>query len=123
MSRPIDRDPAAQLPLKPDVFWILTVLARGDLHGYGVMQEAERLSEGRVRLRPGPLYRRLARLLDDGLVEEVDAPPGDAEGEDPRRRYYRITPFGRTVALAEAERMARALATARGAGLEPGGRS
>jgi len=114
------RDPAALLPLKPDVFWILAVLARGELHGYGILQEAERLSDGLVQLRPGPLYRRLGRLLDDGLVEEVDERPVAAEGHDERRRYYRITAFGAQVARAETERMAHALAMARQAGLGPG---
>ncbi|MBW3534242.1 MAG: PadR family transcriptional regulator [Gemmatimonadetes bacterium] len=119
MARSTGRQPAELLPLKPDVFWILAVLARGERHGYGILQEAERLSGGSVLLRPGPLYRRLSRLLDEGLLVEVDERPADVEGHDERRRYYRITPFGARVAGAEAERMARALAMARDAGLAP----
>lgn len=112
-------DPARLLPLKPDVFWILTVLARGDLHGYAILQEADRLSAGAVRLRPGPLYRRLAKLLEEGLVEEVEERPAHVEGRDERRRYYRITGFGARVVRSEAERMARAVASAREAGVGP----
>lgn len=121
MASSTGRDAHDLIPLKPDVFWILAVLARGERHGYGILQEAERLSEGRARLRPGPLYRRLARMLDDGLLEEVDERPADVEGHDERRRYYRITAFGARVARAETERMARALSTAREAGLAPEG--
>ena len=115
------RDPAELLPLKPDVFWILAVVAAGEAHGYAVMQEAERRSSGQVRLRPGALYRRLAWMLEEGLLEELDERPTHVEGHDERRRYYRVTPFGARVAEAEARRMERALSAARDAGLALGG--
>jgi DNA-binding PadR family transcriptional regulator len=117
-----DRDPTRLLPLKPDVFLILTVLARGERHGYAIMQEAERVSGGAVRLAPGALYRRLGWMLDQGLLEESGERPVEAEGHDGRRRYYRVTAFGLRVADAEAARMARALDHAREAGLVRGGR-
>lgn len=103
-------------PLKPDVFWILTALAGSACHGYALLQEVERLSAGHLRLRPGPLYRRLARLLDDGLIDEAEDPAADDPGHDPRRRIYRITDAGRTAVQAETERLAHALYAARAAG-------
>jgi DNA-binding PadR family transcriptional regulator len=91
------------LPLAPVWFEILLALAGGDLHGYAVMQEVARRSAGAVTLHPGSLYRALARLLEDALIVELDARPED--GDDERRRYYQITPLGRAVARAEAQRL------------------
>jgi DNA-binding MarR family transcriptional regulator len=76
-------------PLTPVVFNILLALWRCERHGYGIMQEVRRESEGRVVLRPGTLYRALSRLLESGLVEESDLRP-DPELDDERRRYYRL---------------------------------
>jgi DNA-binding PadR family transcriptional regulator len=95
--------PERFLPLAPVWFEILLALAGGDLHGYAVMQEVARRSEGAVTLHPGSLYRALARLLEDALIVELDARPED--GDDERRRYYQITPLGRAVARAEAQRL------------------
>lgn len=95
--------PERFLPLAPVWFEILLALAAGELHGYAVMQEVARRSGGTVTLHPGSLYRALARLLEDALIVELDARP--AAGDDERRRYYQITPLGRTVAGAEAERL------------------
>lgn len=118
------RDPGSFLPLKPDVFLILTVLAGGDQYGYGIMQEAEERSLGRTRIQAGPLYRRLRWMLEEEMIQEVGERVG---GEDPeeRRRYYRITPFGRRVAAAEARRMGELLAAAQEVALigEPGPRN
>jgi DNA-binding PadR family transcriptional regulator len=114
---PSSRDPTMLLPLKPDVLMILTVLARGERHGYAIMQEAERLSDGALRLQPGALYRRLAWMLDEGLLEELNERPAEVDGHDGRRRYYGVTPFGARVAAAEARRMAGALTAMRRAGL------
>jgi len=114
---PSGHDPQDFLPMKPDAFMILTVVAAGERHGYAIMQEAERLSGGTLRLQPGALYRRLKWMLAEGLLEELDERPTDVEGHDERRRYYRVTPFGRQVADAEAHRMARAVEAARDAGL------
>lgn len=113
-------DPSALLPLKPDVLMILTVLAAGERHGYAIMQEAERASAGAVRLQPGALYRRLAWMLERGLIDELDERPTDIDGHDERRRYYRVTPFGARVAAAEAERMAAALEAVHRVGLADG---
>jgi len=85
-------------PLKPADFQILLCLAGGPRHGYEIMKEVEHETGGRVRLEVGTLYRILARLLDEGLLEEADA-----EG---RRRNYRLTPAGRRALKAEAERLA-----------------
>src|SRR5689334_3680627 len=93
------------LPLKPDVFYVLLVLLHGERHGYAIMREAAERSEGRVELQAGALYRLLARLLADGLVVESQRRPA-ADADDERRRYYRITPLGKRVIAAEAERMA-----------------
>ena len=95
--------PERFLPLAPVWFEILLALAGGDLHGYAVMQEVTRRSAGAVTLHPGSLYRALARLLEDALMVELDARPED--GDDERRRYYQITPLGRAVARAEAQRL------------------
>jgi DNA-binding PadR family transcriptional regulator len=109
MSGP--RDPAVFLPLKPDVFAILLVLLEGDAHGYRMIKAAEERTGRRGQLQTGALYRLLRQMLDQDLVREVEAP---AAGEhDERRRYYRITPFGREVAEAEAERMAELVSLSR----------
>jgi len=104
-------EPEAFLPLTPVVFEILLSLAGGERHGYSIMQEVESRSGGAVALRAGSLYRALARLLDDGLVEELEERPDP--GGDERRRYYRLTATGQEVAAAEARRLARQLGTAR----------
>lgn len=88
--------------LKPSDFHILLVLAEGPRHGYGIMKEVERESRGDVHLELGSLYRLLARLLDEGLLEE-----GEGAGDpDERRRYYRLTRLGRRVLKEEAGRLA-----------------
>ena len=101
--------PDAFLPLPPVWFDILLALAGGDLHGYAVMQEVTRHSD--ASLHPGTLYRALARLLESELIEERAERPAD--GDDERRRYYRLTALGRVVARGEATRMARQVDRAR----------
>jgi len=98
------------LPLTPVVFEMLLALASADQHGYTVMQEVERRTDGRIVLHPGTLYRALGRLLDTGLIEELDERPDE---DDERRRYYRLTPLGRAVARAEADRLAAQVTAAR----------
>ena len=110
MARPTDPT-AAHLPLKPVLFWMLLVLTDGASHGYGLLKEIEARTEGRLRLEPGNLYRYVKRLLDTGLIEEVEA-PADAESSDDRRRYYAVTGLGRDVVRAEAERMRSLVAAA-----------
>ena len=107
-----DRSPETQLPLTPATFEILMALADGERHGYAIMKEVEERTGGDVRLGPGTLYGSLKRLLETGLVDE-GAERADPELGDERRRYYRITPFGLSVARAEAGRMESLVRTAR----------
>ena len=106
------RDPRSLLPLTPAVLHILLSLADGERHGYGIMREVEDRTGGETRLGPGTLYGSIKRMLADGLIEESDDRP-DPELDDERRRYYRLTDFGRRVAGAEAERLASLVGTAR----------
>jgi DNA-binding PadR family transcriptional regulator len=99
------------LPLRPELLFILLVLAQRARHGYALLEAVALESEGEVRLRIGSLYRLLGRLLDDGLIEEV-GPPAHERSGDERRRYYGITRTGRAVLSAEVERMKRVLALA-----------
>lgn len=112
-------DPDEHLPLTPVVFEILISLAGEERHGYAILRDVEERTEGRLRLHAGTLYRALGRLVDDGLLEETEGP---AEGEDERRRYYRLTAPGRRVAGAEAARLERQVRSARARDLleEPG---
>src|SRR5438552_2379844 len=89
------------LPLTPVVFEIMLALADGERHGYNILQEVETRSGGGVSLHAGSLYRALARLLEQGLIEELDAPAREPS-DDERRRYYRLTSRGIAVAKAEA---------------------
>ena len=98
------RDPNPLLPLTPAGFHILLALADGEKHGYAIMQEVAKRSQGKVRLGPGTLYGSIKRMLSEGLIEESDERP-DPKLDDERRRYYRLTEFGQRVAEAEAERL------------------
>jgi DNA-binding PadR family transcriptional regulator len=99
------------LPLTPVVFEIALALAAGERHGYEIMQDVERRTDGRITLHAGTLYRALARLVDVGLIEELDERPEPSSDE--RRRYYRLTDFGRRVAQAEAARLESQVRAAR----------
>jgi DNA-binding PadR family transcriptional regulator len=105
--KPAPRDPSAFLPLKHDVFDILLVLLESDAHGYRILKESRQRAGRTGQLQAGTLYRLLRQMLDRGLVEEIDAPPREATDE--RRRFYRITLFGRAVVRAEARRWAGVL--------------
>ncbi len=98
----IREDFSPYLPLSPATLHILLSLAAEDRHGYGIMQEVARQSDGRYKLGPGTLYDNLQRLTSQGLVEEA---PGPGPGDDPRRHYYRLTSAGRGVLAAEVERL------------------
>ncbi len=98
--------------LTPAVFHILLALADGESHGYGIMQDVERFTNGETRLGPGTLYRSIQRMLVDGLIEELAIALHD-ETDDDRRRYYRLTPQGRAAAKREAERLADLVDAAR----------
>jgi DNA-binding PadR family transcriptional regulator len=104
--------PETFLPLTPVAFEILLALADGEQHGYSIMREVERRSTGAVMLHPGTLYRALARLLESGLIQELEERP-DPRHDDERRRYYQLTDRGIAVARAEAERLASQLSAAR----------
>src|SRR5213593_4037818 len=90
------------LPLSPATLHILLSLAAGDMHGYAIMQEIARQSEGQYKLGPGTLYDNLQKLISQRLVDEA---PRRSGSEDPRRRYYRLTSFGRRVLSAEVARL------------------
>jgi DNA-binding PadR family transcriptional regulator len=98
------------LPLSPAVLHILLSLAGEDRHGYGIMQEVARQSDGQYRLGPGTLYDNLQKTLRQGLVENA---PGTKTRDDPRRRYYRLTPFGRRLLSAEVVRLESVVREAR----------
>ena len=100
------------LPLRPVVFQVLLSLAEGERHGYGIVQDIAQRSSARLQLEPGNLYRTLRFMLDEGLIEESGRRPV-AGKDDERRRYYRVTRFGRQVAMAEAERLEMLVSEAR----------
>jgi DNA-binding PadR family transcriptional regulator len=100
------------LPLTPAIAHILIALADADRHGYGIMLEVERLTDGATRMGPGTLYGTIKRMLAAKLIEEADERP-DPDLDDERRRYYRITALGRRVLQAESARMAALVAAAR----------
>ena len=104
------------LPLPQAVFQILVALADQDRHGYAIMQDVVARTGGALRLSPGTLYGSIKRMLEDGLIVEVDDRPSPDE-DDERRRYYRITQFGRDLAKAEADRLTVLLRQARAVGL------
>lgn len=95
----VDRNPEDALPLTPAVFHVLLALADGQKHGYAILKEVEQRTGGAVSLSTGTLYGIVKRLLADGLIRE------SAAGSDERRRAYRLTAYGRKVALAEAGRL------------------
>ena len=119
--RRLARDPAELIPLKHATYQVLLALGDGDaLHGYAIMQAVAAMNDGRESILPGTLYAALARMVDQGLVEESD-PRDDASGGPPRR-YYRRTSFGRAVARAESERLRALLDVARAQNIFGGGK-
>src|SRR5262249_21695215 len=108
--------PDLPAPVTPAVFQILLALADGESHGYGIMQEVDRLTRGEKPLGPGTLYRSIQRMRVDGLIQEL-AIALHAESDDDRRRYYRLTAQGLAVARAEARRLADLVEAARSRGL------
>ncbi len=112
MSQP-NKSSEPQIALTPAMFQVLLALGDGDKHGYAILKEVEEQTDGHVRLSTGTLYAIIKRLLTEGIVQECrNRPP--AEEDDQRRRYYRLTPVGRAMAITEAERMEKLIATARG---------
>ena len=100
------RDPAVFLPLKPNWFHILLSLAEGVRHGYAIMQEVSKRTDGKLRLWPTTVYGSINKMEEADLVEQVEF-DGTDETEDERRHYYAITSFGRDVLSAEAHRLSR----------------
>ncbi len=98
--------------ITPAMFHILLSLADGERHGYAIMQMVEENTQGEVRLPPGTLYRSIKRLLNDGLIAVSEERP-NADEDDERRRYYRITELGLAAAVAEARRLAEIVGLAR----------
>lgn len=111
-------DPAVarHLPLKPTALQILLSLAAGERYGYAIIQEVERRTEGAVRLHPGVLYRFIRRLDEGGLIRELEHRPVPEADDDERRRYYALTPLGRSVVAAELARMEEMIIWARDVG-------
>lgn len=111
-------DPDAHLPLKAVDAAILIVLARGPLHGYGIVKAMEDDSGGAIRLEPGNFYRYVRRLTDAGLVAKAGR-AATPEAADERRQYLQVTRLGRSVLAAEARRL-RALVDAAETALQAG---
>jgi DNA-binding PadR family transcriptional regulator len=107
------------LPLPPVTFHILVALADDDRHGYAIIQDIAARTNGELKIQAGTLYRSIQRMLEQGLVVEKRTRPQIGE-DDQRRRYYRITPFGRAVAGAEAKRLTQMVRLARACGFVPG---
>ncbi len=100
-----DETPALnQTPLSPTLFHILLSLAEGERHGYALKREIALRTGGKLKLGPGVLYGSISKMLELGMIEESHDRP-DPHLDDERRRYYRITAYGRKVAQAEAARM------------------
>lgn len=106
-----ETDVAEHLPLTPPVFHILLALADEERHGYAIIMEVARRTDGAVKLGSGTLYAAIKRLLQIGIIEETEDRPAP-EADDERRRYYRITELGLLVAQAEVDRMAQLLTIA-----------
>ena len=104
--------PSELLPLTPPVFHILLSLVDEERHGYGIMQDVAQQTGDSLQLGPGTLYGCLKRMLAAQLVEESEERP-DPALDDERRRYYRMTPLGRQVVRAEAQRLATAVTAAK----------
>jgi DNA-binding PadR family transcriptional regulator len=104
--------PDSLLPLKTNWFHVLLCLAEHEQHGYGIMQEVLERTSGKVRLWPATLYGSLRRLLEEDLIEECERRSG-RDADDLRRRYYRLTAFGRRVLAAEIVRLEDLLKAAR----------
>src|ERR1700754_3840896 len=106
------------LPLPTAVFHILIALADSDRHGYSIMQDVTARTGGKVQLSAGTLYSSIRRMLEQGLIDELSKSP-DPSSTDERRRYYRLTRFGKRVAAAEVGRLNSLVKQARESGLVP----
>lgn len=112
-------DTDSLLPLPTAVFHILIALADRDRHGYSIMQDVAVRTAGKVQLSAGTLYSSIRRMLEQGLIEELAESP-DRSSTDERRRYYRLTRFGKRAAAAEVDRLNAMVKQARETGLVSG---
>lgn len=112
-------DPDALLPLPPATFHILMAVTDEDRHGYAIIQDVAARTGGALKLSAGTLYRSIQRMLEQGLIVETQERP-DPELDDERRRYYRITKFGKQVGDLEARRLSQLVKLARARGFAPG---
>ncbi len=111
-----DPIPDSYLPLTPPMFHVLLALADHDKHGYAILKEIAERTDGAVRLSTGTLYGIIKRLINDGIIEETRPRPAPHHDDD-RRRYYRLTTFGRQVVIAETRRLEGIVRTARATNL------
>lgn len=116
------RDPAELLPLTPQMLHVLLALSDGDKHGYAIIKEVSRRTAGQVTLGAGTLYALIKRSLGEGMIVESAERP-DPALDDERRRYYRLTAFGRNVAVAEVNRLESIVEQARAKRLVGPGRA
>lgn len=107
-------DPTPFLPLPPAPLHIVLSLNRGERHGYAIMRDVEYLSDGVINMGPGTLYGTIKRLLAQGLIEQSDERP-DAELDDQRRKYYRLTGLGQAACAEEIQRLANLVERTRSA--------
>ncbi len=105
-------DPGNLPRISRTAFHVLVAIGPEERHGYAIMQEVERITDGATRLGPGGVYTTIRRLLDDGFIEESDQRP-DKDLDDQRRRYYRLTGLGRSFVAAEVARLERLVGAAR----------
>ena len=113
------REPESCLPLTPAAFHVLMGLVDGEKHGYAILKDIQRRAGDRVKMSVSTLYGVIQRLESEGLIGEAMSRP-DPALDDERRRYFKITDFGRAVARAELRRFEDALNLARAKNLEPG---
>jgi DNA-binding PadR family transcriptional regulator len=118
MTATTDQPPTTP-PLSRVAMYILLAIGPEERHGYAIMHEVRRITGGAVKLGPGAIYTTIKRLLGDGLIEESDERP-DPELDDQRRRYYRLTALGRSVAAVEVRRLDALVSSARPWALEIG---
>jgi DNA-binding PadR family transcriptional regulator len=112
-------NPTSLLPLPAATFHILMAVAEDDRHGYAIIQDVAARTNGGLKLSAGTLYRSIQRMLEQGLIVETRERPSPEE-DDERRRYYRITPYGTSVARAEARRLMQLLKLAQQSGFASG---
>jgi DNA-binding PadR family transcriptional regulator len=112
-----DPTPEELLPLPPATLHILLAVAETDRHGYAIMQDVAARTDGELRLSAGTLYRAIARMVEQGLITEVEK--RRTRADDERRRYYRITSFGTAVARAELRRLLQLVRHGQARGLTP----